>query len=154
MRIIVQRVKTASVTINNMEKRSINNGLVVLVGINAQDNKNICDYMANKLCGLRIFADENDKMNNSILQVNGQCLIISNFTLYADCKKGMRPSFTGSAPPAFAEEVYNYFVKQVKDKNVKNVNTGEFGEYMQIDMVCDGPITITLDSDEIMPNKQ
>ena len=153
MRLVLQRVTRAAVTINGEERREIGPGLMVLAGICPADNEEICAYMADKLARLRIFGDEDSNMNLSLLDVGGACLLISNFTLYAQCKKGRRPSFIEAAPPDRAQALYENLVEQVELLGVRELKTGRFGAHMEIDMVCDGPVTILLDSDRLMPKR-
>ena len=148
MKAVLQRVTQASVTINGSETRSIGPGLVILLGVMPGDTEKHSAAMANKLCQMRIFSDENGKMNRSLLDVGGSMLVVSNFTLGADCRKGTRPSFSGAAAPDVAEPLYQHFVRQVREKGVET-QTGEFGADMQVSLVNDGPVTILLDSDEL-----
>lgn len=154
MRLILQRVSKASVTIDRSEKREIGPGLMVLLGVTGADNEAISTYMAQKMAQLRIFTDENGNMNRSLLDVGGECLIVSNFTLYANSRKGRRPSFAEAAPPDHADPLYRHFVGEVRTAGVETVVTGEFGAKMAVEIHNDGPVTIILDSDEIMPKKQ
>ncbi|MDL2233309.1 D-tyrosyl-tRNA(Tyr) deacylase [Ruminococcaceae bacterium OttesenSCG-928-L11] len=151
MRIVLQRVASAGVTIDGGETRSIGKGLLLLVGICPEDNEKTVAFMAEKSANLRIFTDENDAMNLSLLDVGGDAMVISNFTLYANSRKGRRPSFTEAAPPTHAEPLYRTFVEAMRQTGVQSVATGEFGADMQVSLVNDGPVTIILDSDEIMP---
>ncbi len=144
MKLVIQRVTKASVTVSDKCLGEINKGLVVLVGIGHEDTKEIVDKYVNKLIKLRIFADEEGKTNLSLKDVGGQLLVISQFTLYANCKKGNRPSFIEAASPDKGEELYNYFV-DVCRKHIDIVETGEFGTDMAIDLTNDGPFTIVLD---------
>lgn len=144
MKLVIQRVIRASVTVNKDCLGKIDHGLVVLVGVGHEDTKEIVDKYVNKLIKLRIFADEEGKANLSLKDVGGQLLVISQFTLYANCKKGNRPSFIEAASPDKGEELYNYFV-DVCRKYVDIVETGEFGADMAIDLTNDGPFTIVLD---------
>ena len=153
MRIILQRVSAGAVTIEGEERRGIGPGLVALVGFGQEDGEKQADYLAAKMVELRIFTDENGQMNRSLLEVEGECLLISNFTLYANAKKGRRPSFIESMEPGRASALFDYFVEVVKAKGVP-VQTGEFGAKMLVDIQNDGPVTIILDSDEIMPRQQ
>lgn len=146
---ILQRVSRADVTIEKEENRKIGAGLMVLLGVMEGDGKEQAEFLAKKVSELRVFADENDKMNLSLQDIDGEMLIVSNFTLGADCKKGRRPSYVKSARPEAAEELYNYFVECVKKQGIRNVQTGEFGAYMEVTLVNDGPITIMIDTEEI-----
>lgn len=149
MKFVIQRVKHASVTVDNKTEGRINNGLLVLCGIAGTDTEKIADKMVKKLCGLRIFEDENGKTNLSLADVNGELLIISQFTLYADCKKGNRPSFINAGKPELAEPLYEYIL-QSASKYVPNIQKGIFGADMQVELLNDGPFTIVLDSNEII----
>ena len=145
MRVVVQRVKHASVTINGSVNGKINNGFLVLLGIQSTDSEQDVDYLVKKVTNLRIFSDENDKMNLSLKDVNGELLIVSQFTLYANCKKGNRPSFIEAAKPEHAKPLYEYFINECRKENL-NVQTGEFGADMQIELINDGPVTILLEN--------
>ena len=144
MRLVVQRVKNAKVTVDNRVTGKINQGFLVLLGVTHSDTKETADFLVKKLCNLRVFKDENDKMNLSIKDINGELLIVSQFTLYADCQKGNRPSFVNSAKPEYANELYEYFVSETR-KEVKNVQTGAFGAHMDVELLNDGPVTIILE---------
>lgn len=150
MRVIVQRVKESRVEIGGETVGRIGQGLMVLLGITDGDGKEHCDFLADKLINLRIFTDEQDKMNLSLQDISGEMLIVSQFTLYGDCKKGRRPSFIGAAKPDVAIPLYEYFIEAVKAKGVKKVATGEFGADMQVYIQNDGPVTLMLDTDEIV----
>ena len=145
MKLVVQRVKQANVVVNEKLIGEIEQGFMVLIGISPTDTKEIADFLVKKLIQLRIFEDENQKMNLSIQDINGELLLISQFTLYADCNHGNRPSFTDAAKPDFANELYEYFVQQCKKANIKKVATGEFGADMQVTLQNDGPVTIILE---------
>ncbi len=145
MRVVVQRVKHASVTINGSVNGKINNGFLVLLGIQSTDSEQDVDYLVKKVTNLRIFSDENDKMNLSLKDVNGELLIVSQFTLYANCKEGNRPSFVEAAKPDVAIPLYEYFVSECK-KIIPVVETGIFGADMKVDLLNDGPVTIIMDS--------
>ena len=145
MRVVVQRVKHASVTINGTVNGKINNGFLVLLGIQYTDSEQDVDYLVKKVTNLRIFSDENDKMNLSLKDVNGELLIVSQFTLYANCKEGNRPSFVEAAKPDVAIPLYEYFVSECK-KIIPVVETGIFGADMKVDLLNDGPVTIIMDS--------
>ena len=145
MRVVVQRVIHASVTINGTVNGKINNGFLVLLGIQSTDSKQDVDYLVKKVTNLRIFSDENDKMNLSLKDVNGKLLIVSQFTLYANCKEGNRPSFVEAAKPDVAIPLYEYFVSECK-KIIPVVETGIFGADMKVELLNDGPVTIIMDS--------
>lgn len=148
MRFVIQRVKCADVTVNGACIGKIDKGLLVLVGVSNKDTKQIADKMVKKLIGLRIFEDENGKTNLDINSVGGQLLLISQFTLYADCKKGNRPSFTNAGEPQMAETLYKYMIEQCK-QSIEVVEEGCFGADMKVSLLNDGPFTVILDSDEI-----
>ena len=150
MRLVIQRVKYASVTIDGNVHGKIDKGFMVLVGFKEGDEESYIKPMAEKMTGLRIFEDENEKMNLSLSDVGGDILAISQFTLYADCKKGRRPSFVEAMNPQKADEFYNKFVKICEDITGKKVETGIFGADMKVELLNDGPVTIILDSDEIV----
>ena len=146
MKLVVQRVKNASVRVDNKVIGSINKGFLVLLGIKTDDTKEDVDYLVRKLINLRIFTDENDKMNLALKDVNGELLIISQFTLYGDCKKsGNRPSFIDAARPEIAIPLYEYFIAECK-KQSPSVQTGIFGADMKVSLLNDGPVTLILDS--------
>ena len=140
---IIQRVKKATVTPGG----SCSSGYMILLGVLQGDTKNEAELLAAKAANLRVFCDENDKMNLSLTDVKGEALVVSNFTLSADTKKGNRPSFTSAAPPAEAEELYEYFARKLTENGVSRVETGVFGADMEIEMTADGPVTITLNTD-------
>lgn len=144
MKIVVQRVKNAQVEVEQKVVGKIQNGFLVLLGITHEDTKEQADYLAKKLCNLRVFTDENDKMNLGLKDVNGELLIISQFTLYADCKGGNRPSFTDAAKPEKANELYEYFCKTCESYDI-HVEKGIFGAHMQVKLLNDGPVTIILE---------
>ncbi len=148
MRFVIQRVNQAAVEINNTTIGQINKGFLVLIGVSDYDNTEIADKMVKKLLGLRIFDDENDKINLSLSDVNGELLLVSQFTLYANCKKGYRPSFIEAGNPDKANEIYEYIIKQCKNAGY-HVETGKFGADMKVSLLNDGPFTIILDSNEI-----
>jgi len=152
VRVILQRVLSGGVEIEGGERQNIGRGLVALVGFCDGDTQAQADYMAEKMVQLRIFEGENGQMNLSLEQMGGQCLIVPNFTLYANCKKGRRPSFVGAMAPAKATALFDYFVETVKAKDV-TAKTGRFGAKMLVEIQNDGPVTIILDSDEIMPGQ-
>lgn len=148
MRFLIQRTTGASVTIDNEIVGQIGKGFVVLIGVSDTDTREIADKMTQKMLNLRIFEDENGKTNLSLADVVGELLLISQFTLYADCKKGNRPSFIKAGKPDMANEMYEYIVELCK-RNVSSVQTGRFGADMKVQLVNDGPFSIWLDSDEI-----
>lgn len=149
MRFLIQRVNEAEVVIDNISVGRINKGLLVLIGVGSEDTNEIADKMIKKLIGLRIFEDENGKTNLDIKAINGELLLVSQFTLYADCKKGNRPSFMKTGAPDMAEKLYQYIIDQCK-KEIAVVETGEFGADMKVSLVNNGPFTIILDSEEIL----
>ena len=146
MRFVVQRVTHASVTVDGNVIGKIGQGFMVLIGVSDEDTKDIADKMVKKLLGLRIFEDENGKTNLDIHTVGGSLLLISQFTLYADCKHGNRPSFIKAGKPDMANEMYEYIIAKCREQ-VEIVETGEFGADMQVASVNDGPVTILFDTD-------
>ncbi len=149
MRFVIQRVTKASCTVEGNVTGKIDKGFLVLIGISADDTKEIADKMIKKLIGMRIFDDENGKTNLALSDVGGELLLISQFTLYADCKKGNRPSFTKAGGPDMANELYEYIIAEC-DKQYGKVQRGIFGADMKIELLNDGPFTVILDSAEIM----
>lgn len=149
MKFVIQRVTHAEVEVEQEIIGSIQNGYLVLIGIAEDDNEEIADKLVKKLLGLRIFADENGKTNLSLKDVNGSLLLISQFTLYADCRKGNRPSFVNAGNPEKANELYEYIIEKCRDE-VPDVQTGSFGADMKITLLNDGPFTIILDSKDLM----
>jgi D-tyrosyl-tRNA(Tyr) deacylase len=145
MKALVQRVSRASVSVNDDIVGKIGPGLVVFLGVAQGDSKEDATYLANKVVNLRIFADESSKFSLSALDTRGDILIVSQFTLLADSRKGRRPDFTAAAPPDLAEELYEFFVEQVRSTGLK-VETGLFQEHMLVEIYNDGPVTIALDS--------
>lgn len=143
MKLVVQRVSRASVTVENEIVGEIEKGLVALLGVGENDTKETTDFLANKLVNLRIFEDENDKMNLSVQDVGGKVLIISQFTLYGDASHGNRPSFTAAAKPEFADKLYEYFCEKCAEK--VPVQKGKFRHHMEVELVNDGPVTIILE---------
>ena len=144
MKFIVQRVNKSQVEVEEKIVGKIDKGFMVLIGITHNDTKEIADFLVRKLINLRVFEDENGKMNLSLKDVQGSLLLISQFTLYADCTSGNRPSFTNAAKPEFANELYEYIIEECK-KQISNVQTGIFGADMQVSLVNDGPVTIILE---------
>lgn len=145
MRLVVQRVKYASVEVDKKVVGKIDEGFLVLIGIAPEDTTENADYLVKKLSNLRVFRDENDKMNLSIKDIDGELLLISQFTLYADCSQGNRPSFTNAAKPDKANELYEYFIDKCKKENIKKVETGIFGADMKVELLNNGPVTILLE---------
>lgn len=144
MRLVVQRVKKAKVEVEGKTVGSINNGFLVLLGVTHTDTRKEADYLVKKLCNLRVFEDENGKMNLGLKDVGGELLIVSQFTLYADCSQGNRPSFINAAKPDVANELYEYFCEKCKEQNIK-VEKGIFGAVMKVSLLNDGPVTIILE---------
>ncbi len=151
MRVILQRSKSSKVTIDSKINGQIDKGYVALVGFTDGDNKDIVDKMVTKIINLRVFEDENEKMNLSILDTKGSILSISQFTLYANCTKGNRPSFVEALNPDDATKLYDYFNKKLSE--YLHVETGIFGSDMKVEIYNDGPVTIVLDSNELFKNK-
>ena len=149
MRLVIQRVSKASVEIEGKVNGKIDEGFMLLVGITNDDNKEVVEKMADKLINLRIFEDENEKLNLSLMDVKGEILSISQFTLYANCKKGRRPSFLDAAKPDLSKPLYEYFNEYLEKIGV-HVETGIFGAMMNVSLINDGPTTIILDSKEIL----
>lgn len=150
MKAVLQRVSSAKVTSGGRVLGEIGQGLAVLLGVVTGDGVDEADFLAEKAAGLRVFEDENGKMNKSLLEVGGGMLVVSNFTLCADARRGRRPSFTGAAAPEEANALYLRFVAAAKDAGVSSVETGVFGADMRVSIENDGPVTILLDTDEIM----
>lgn len=144
MKFVIQRVSEASVAVEDKVIGQIGKGYLVLIGVGENDTKELADRYIKKMLGLRIFEDENDKTNLSLKDVGGALLLVSQFTLYANCRKGNRPSFTQAGNPELAEELYEYIIEQCR-KEVPVVQTGSFGEHMKVSLVNDGPFTILLD---------
>lgn len=147
MRAVVQRVHSGSVVVDNKTIGEISSGVVVFIGFSPTDSIKELQWMAEKIVHLRIFEDENGKMNNSLTEIGGEMLIVSQFTLYGDCRKGRRPGYSSAAPPDIAEPLYNEFVVQIKKINIP-VATGIFQANMQVSLTNDGPVTMLLDSDK------
>lgn len=145
MRIVVQRSRSASVSVDGEITGQIKHGLVLLVGITHEDTEQDAAYLADKIAGLRIFTDVEGKMNHSIIETGGQILSVSQFTLYGDCRKGKRPSYMAAARPEQAQPLYERFNKLLEEKGLQ-VETGRFGEMMEVSLVNDGPVTLILDS--------
>lgn len=147
MRFVIQRVERAKVTVEEKVSGEIGNGYVVLVGLLPTDDDKVMDYMLDKLVNLRIYEDENDKLNLSLKDIGGEILIVPNFTLYGDARKGRRPSYAKAAPPDEAEKLFDRFVEKAKETGL-NVQTGIFRTHMKVELVNDGPVTILLDSEK------
>ncbi len=145
MKIVVQRTREASVTVDGEIVGKIPFGYMLLVGITHEDTAKEADFLADKIANLRIFEDENEKMNLSLMDVGGQILSVSQFTLYGDCRKGRRPSFSQAARPEQAEQLYNYFNEKLAEKGI-HVETGKFGAMMDVSLVNDGPVTLIIES--------
>ena len=150
MKVVLQRVKSAKVEVDNKVTGEIKKGFMLLLGIEENDTTVDADVLANKISGLRIFTDENDKMNLSLADVNGEVLVVSNFTLCADCSHGRRPSFINAAKPDVANPLYEYFCKKLEDKGVNKVAKGIFGADMLVSIENDGPVTIIINSKELI----
>jgi D-tyrosyl-tRNA(Tyr) deacylase len=148
LRAIVQRVKRASVTVDGKVVSEISNGLLILLGVAREDTPADIDYMANKVANLRIFQDEQGKMNLSLLEVAGEALVVSQFTLYGDCRKGRRPSFIEAAQPEKADEMYQAFIAALSQTGIRTKG-GIFHAYMDVELINDGPVTILLDSQKL-----
>jgi D-tyrosyl-tRNA(Tyr) deacylase len=146
MRVVIQRVSKASVTINNNVKSEIGNGLLILLGIEETDDQEDIEWLSGKIARLRIFGDENGAMNLSVTDVEGDIIVVSQFTLHANTKKGNRPSFIKAAKPEIAIPLYEQFTFQLEKDLGKKIQTGEFGAMMQVELINDGPVTIIIDS--------
>lgn len=145
MKIVIQRVSNANVVVDGKTVGEVKKGLVILLGVSDLDTEETVKNMVKKIINLRIFTDENDKMNLSIKDIKGEMLVISQFTLYADCKKGNRPSFTDAGKPEHANKLYEYFIEEVKKQDIK-AEHGIFGAHMKLNLTNDGPVTIMLDA--------
>lgn len=145
MKLVVQRVKKSNLKIKNKLYSSINAGMVILIGISKNDNYEMAKELANKILKLRIFNDDNGKMNKNIMQIKGEVLVVSQFTLYADTNKGNRPSFINAAKPEIAISLYNHFIDELQKLISSKVRTGKFGADMKIELINDGPVTIILE---------
>lgn len=150
MKAVIQRVLSAGVTVAGEEVASIGPGALILLGIASVDDEMLADKLAKKIAELRIFEDENGRMNRSALDTRGSLLVVSNFTLYANCSHGRRPEFLSAAPPEKAEPLYRRFVEQLREQGIREVLTGRFGAEMQVSMMGDGPVTIVLDTDDLV----
>ena len=146
MRAVIQRVSSAKVCVNNSTVSSIKNGLLILLGVETEDTKEDIDWLTAKIARLRIFNDENGVMNKSVLDVNGDVIVVSQFTLHASTKKGNRPSYIKAAKPDMAIPLYEEFVKKLEQETGRKVGTGKFGAHMEVFLVNDGPVTIIIDT--------
>ncbi len=149
MRAVIQRVTHASVTIDGIERSRIGNGYLVLLGIHENDTTAQAELLAKKIAGLRVIEDESGKMNRSLADVDGEILLVSQFTLYGDCSHGNRPSFIAAARPGTAIPLYEYMIKLLGEKTGKEIKTGEFGADMKVELLNDGPVTILMDTDQM-----
>ena len=149
MKVILQRVSRASVTVDNAVVGAIGQGFLVLLGVAQGDDEKEAEVLANKVAGLRVFTDDNDKMNLSLADIGGEVLVISNFTLCADCSHGRRPSFINAARPETAEPLYRFFCQRLPQNGVKKVEQGIFGADMQVSLINDGPVTIEINSKDL-----
>lgn len=149
MRVVLQRVSKCLVEIDGKTVSKIKNGFLILLGVKDTDEESDAVKLAKKISGLRIFTDENDKMNLSLADVNGGVIVVSNFTLYADCSHGRRPSFIKAARPEISNPLYEFFCDELKKNGVEDVQTGEFGADMQVELCNDGPVTLVIDSDDL-----
>lgn len=149
MKAVLQRVTHANVVVENELISEINNGFLILLGVENGDTKADADVLSKKISGLRVFEDENGKMNLSLTDTNGSVLVISQFTLLADCRKGRRPSFINAGAPDVANELYKYFCERIKNDGIEDVKKGIFGADMKVSLLNDGPVTILLDSKEL-----
>jgi D-tyrosyl-tRNA(Tyr) deacylase len=145
MKAVIQRVKSARVSIGGKTKGEIDQGLVVFLGVGKEDGLQDVDYLASKIPGLRIFPDPTGKFDRSVTDVGGKVLVVSQFTLYGDCRRGRRPSFTDAAPPEVAEGLYNHFIKRISQEGLP-IESGTFQALMEVHLINDGPVTILLDS--------
>ncbi len=152
MKLVIQRVKRASVAVAGECVGECNNGLLLLLGVAEGDNNEDAELLAKKVLGLRIFTDDNDKMNLSVRDIDGEALVVSNFTLLANYRKGNRPDYLGAANPEYANELYLYFVSLL-ERELCHVGKGMFGEHMEIDIVADGPVTIVMESEVLRGKK-
>ena len=145
MRAVIQRVKESSVTVKNEIIGKIGRGLLILLGVANEDKANDAEYLADKITNLRIFEDDKGKMNRSLLETGGEMIVVSQFTLLGDCRKGRRPSFVNAADPEKANKLYEHFIKEVRQKGV-SVKTGRFRAMMEVSLINDGPVTIILEN--------
>lgn len=144
MKLVLQRVKKASVSVDGSITGNIGPGLLIFLGVHEQDTTETADFLVKKCSELRIFSDQNDKMNLSVKDIDGEALVVSQFTLLADCNKGRRPNFTSAANPEKGNQLYTYFVNQLREQ-IRKVETGVFGANMQVELINDGPVTLILE---------
>ena len=149
MKAIIQRVSHAEVTVEGKTVGAVARGFLILLGVEQGDNEKEAEVLADKIAGLRVFTDENDKMNLSLADIGGEVLVISNFTLCADCTHGRRPSFIAAARPETAQPLYEYFCDRIRSNGVKKVERGVFGADMQVSLLNDGPVTIDINSKDL-----
>ncbi len=149
MRAVIQRVSRASVKSNSTTTGTIKKGLVVLLAFRTEDTRTEVQWMADKIINLRIFADDKGKMNRSLADIDGEMLIVSQFTLYGDCRKGRRPGYSTAAPPQIAEPLYQQYITEIKSRQIRT-GTGTFGATMEVEIINDGPVTLLLDSEKIL----
>lgn len=149
MRVVLQRVSECRVKIDEEYVSSIQDGFLLLLGVKNGDTENDAVKLAKKISGLRIFTDENDKMNLSLADVGGSVIVVSNFTLYADCSHGRRPSFINAARPEISNPLYEFFCDELRKNGVEDVQTGEFGADMKVELINDGPVTLVIDSEDL-----
>lgn len=147
MRLVYQRVKRASVTADGVPTGAIEAGALLLLGVGQEDTEEDGAWLADKAIALRVFEDESGRMNRSLQDIDGELLVVSNFTLYGDCRKGRRPDFTSAGAPAEAKRLYDRFLEQLRERGVRRVEAGVFGADMAIDMTADGPVTLVIDSE-------
>ncbi len=154
MKAVLQRVAHAYVNVENQQVGEISQGFLVFLGVGQGDTKEEARLLAEKIAQLRVFSDEQDKMNLSLLDIGGSVLAISNFTLYADCRKGRRPNFIQAAPPSEAEDLYEHFCACLREQGIQKVEKGRFGADMKVSLLNDGPVTILLDSEELKKSRR
>ena len=149
MKAVIQRVSSCSVTVEDEVTGQINDGFLILLGVENGDTQSQADKLCNKIAGLRVFTDENDKMNLSLGDIDGEVLVVSNFTLCANCRKGRRPNFEAAARPETAEPLYEYFCERMKKNGIRKVEKGIFGADMKVSLLNDGPVTIVIDTKDL-----
>lgn len=149
MRVVLQRVSNCTVTVDGKITGEIGKGFLLLLGVENGDTEADAIKLAKKISGLRIFTDENDKMNLSLADVNGSVLVVSNFTLYADCSHGRRPSFINAARPEISDPLYEFFCEEIRKNGIENVQTGIFGADMKVSLTNDGPVTLVINSEDL-----